>query len=120
MGNDNRWKQLAQMMAAVIVNEMREQLKNGKPQDDISVRYMTIEQCSVYIGRSVTAIYRLVSKARDSVHSHWPELAFRPRGNRWLAAAQCASMCMTNACSDRISPTKRRKGRPSRSGISSV
>jgi len=30
MGNDNRWKQLAQMMAAVIVNEMREQWETAR------------------------------------------------------------------------------------------
>lgn len=63
METDNRWKQLAQMIAAPIIMEIREQMKtgNGLP-PKIEVRYMNIEQCSVYIGRSVTAIYRLVAR----------------------------------------------------------
>jgi excisionase family DNA binding protein len=62
MEPDNRWKQLAQWIAAFIIAEIREQLKQVKPQSTMSVRYMTIKQCSVYIGRSVTAIYRLVAR----------------------------------------------------------
>lgn len=56
---DTRWKQLARLIAAPIIAEIREQM-GQRP--SIPTRYMTIEQCSVYIGRSVTAIYRLVAK----------------------------------------------------------
>ena len=62
MEPDNRWKPVAHMIAVFIIAEIREQLKHFKPQSNVSVRYMTIQQCSVYIGRSVTAIYRLVAR----------------------------------------------------------
>ncbi|HEY7338943.1 MAG TPA: helix-turn-helix domain-containing protein [Bryobacteraceae bacterium] len=61
--HDNRWKQLAQMIAAFIIAEIREQLKNeGAATRRIERRYMTIEEIAEYIGRSKTAVYRLVAK----------------------------------------------------------
>ena len=51
---------LAHSLAPRVAQLLKENISIGK--GEIEVRYMNIEQCSIYIGRSVTAIYRLVAR----------------------------------------------------------
>jgi excisionase family DNA binding protein len=51
---------LAHSLAPRVAQLLKENMSlgNGK----IEIRYMNIEQCSTYIGRSTTAVYRLVAR----------------------------------------------------------
>ena len=50
---------LAHSLAPRVAQILKE---NIRVKAEIEVRYMNIEQCSIYIGRSITAIYRLVAR----------------------------------------------------------
>ena len=86
METDNRWKQLAHMIAVFILQEMREQMKNGVS-GKIEPKALTIEQASVLTGRSVTALYRLVARREIPVVRHGRSLRFLVSDlMRWLEA----------------------------------
>jgi excisionase family DNA binding protein len=85
--NDNRWKQLAHMIAAYVLREIQEQTKNGSGHEKpINARLLTVAEAAEYLGRpGASSIYHLVYRKEIPCVTHGRNLRFDVRElDKWI------------------------------------